>query len=106
MTAVSEFDARVEMKAFIDRARAPYSQWYVGITADPDERLAGHGLQESDWYIVRRLAGPDGARRVEEHLLKLGCEGGGSEAPGEGGAEPAAEPTAVYAYWKRGHTTP
>ena len=57
MTQVaSEFDARIEMKAFIDRARAPYSQWYVGITADPDERLAEHGLQEADWYIVRRLA--------------------------------------------------
>ena len=98
MTAVSEFDARIEMKAFIDRARAPYSQWYVGITADPDGRLAEHGLQESDWYIVRRLASAEAARRLAEHLLKLGCEGGPC------GGDDAT--TAVYAYWKRGHTTP
>ncbi len=98
MTVVSEFDARVEMKAFIDRARAPYAQWYVGITADPDERLAEHGLQESDWYIVRRLASAEAARRVADHLLKLGCEGAA------GGGDESA--TAVYAYWKRGHTSP
>ena len=96
MTQVtSEFDARMEMKAFIDRARAPHSDWYVGIAADPDERLSEHGVEESDWYIVRRLASEVEARRVEEALLKLGCEGGGGAAA-----------TAVYAYWKRGHTEP
>ncbi len=98
MQVTSEFDARMEMKAFIDRARAPHSEWYVGIAADPEERLSEHGVQETDWYIVRRLASAEEARRVEESLLKLGCGGG------PGGGDEAA--TAVYAYWKRGHTQP
>ncbi len=98
MQVVSELDARLEVKAFIDRARAPYPDWYVGIAADPDERISEHGLRDNDWYIVRRLDSADAARRLEDILLKLGCEGGTG-----GGDE---ETTAVYAYWKRGHTTP
>ncbi len=94
----SEFDARIEMKAFIDRARAPYLDWYAGITAEPDERLSEHGVRDADWWIVRRLADAEAARRLEESLLKLGCDGG----PGGGGEDS----TAVYAYWKRGHTEP
>ena len=98
MKVVSELDARIEMKAFIDRARAPYGEWYVGITADPDSRLEEHGVQDDDWYIVRRLGSAEAARRVEDSLLKLGCDGGA------GGGDEAS--TAVYAYWKRGHTEP
>ena len=106
MTVTSELDARLEIKAFVDRSRAPYSGWYVGVAADPDERLREHGLQEADWYIVRRLAGAEAAGRVAEGLLKAGCDGSASEAPREDDEEPAGEPTTVYAYWKRGHTTP
>lgn len=99
MAVVSEFDAGIEMKAFIDRARAPYSQWYVGIAADPEDRLFNeHGVRESDWWIVRRLASAEAAGRIEQSLLKLGCDGG------EGGGDEST--TAVYAYWKRGHTQP
>ena len=94
----TEFDARLETKAFMDRSRAPYLQWYVGVAADPNERLSEHGVQENDWYIVRRLASADAAQRVAEGLLRAGCDGGSG-----GGDE---ESTAVYAYWKRGHTTP
>ena len=106
MTITSELDARIEIKAFIDRSRAPYPDWYVGVAADPDRRLREHGLEGSDWYIVRRLAGVEAAQRVAEGLLKAGCDGSPSEAPREGDEEPAGEPTAVYAYWKRGHTEP
>jgi hypothetical protein len=102
----SELDARMEIRAFIDRARAPCAEWYVGVTAEPDRRLERHGLQESDWYIVRRLADADGARRVAEALLKLECDGSASEVVIEGEEAPAGEPTSVYAYWKRGHTEP
>ena len=98
MTVTSELDARLEIKAFVDRSRAPYSEWYVGVAADPDRRLERHGLQEADWYIVRRLASAEAARRVAEALLKLECDGAA------GGDDETA--TAVYAYWKRGHTTP
>ena len=111
MTVTSELDARIEIKAFVDRARAPFSEWYVGVTADPDARIAAHGLEESDWYIVRRLASAEAAARVAEGMLKTGCDGlpvrgSASEAPREGEEGPAGEPTTVYAYWKRGHTTP
>ena len=100
MTQVaSEFDARIEMKAFIDRCRAPYSQWYVGVAADLEERLFNeHGVKQDDWWVHRRLASAESARRVEKSLLDLGCDGGGG-----GGSEAS---TVVYAYWKRGHTNP
>ncbi len=95
-----EFDARVEMKAFIDRSRAPFTDWCVGITAEPDERLSEHGVREDDWWIVRRLASGEKALNVGEFLRRLGCEGDG----GTGGRDEAS--TGVYAYWKREHTTP
>ena len=98
MTVTSELDARMEIRAFVDRSRAPYPDWYVGVAADPDRRLREHGLQEADWYIVRRLASAEAARRVAEGLLKLECDGSA------GGDDQTA--TSVYAYWKRGHTTP
>jgi len=102
-TVSSVFDARMDMKAFVDRSRAKYSQWYVGIAAEPEERLTNeHGVQENDWYIVRRLASAEAARRVEQALLKLGCASAAAGGPG-GGDESA---TAIYAYWKRDHTSP
>jgi len=106
MTITSELDARIEIRAFVDRSRAHNSEWYVGVSAEPDARIAAHGLQESDWYIVRRLASGEAAQRVAEGLLRAGCDGSAAEAPHEGDEEPAGEPTSVYAYWKRGHTTP
>ena len=107
MTVTSELDARIEIKAFVDRARAPYSEWYVGVTGDPNRRIEQHGLQESDWYIVKRLADAEAAARVAEALLqKLECDGSSAEIRGEEEEEPAGPATSVYAYWKRGHTTP
>ena len=106
MTITSELDARIEIKAFVDRSRAPNSEWYVGVTGEPDARIAAHGLEESDWYIVRRLAGAEAAQRVAEALLKLECDGSSTEVRGEEEEEPAGPATSVYAYWKRGHTTP
>jgi hypothetical protein len=100
-SVASELDARMEMTAFIQRARAPYREWYVGLSADPQTRLVeGHGVTDSDWFIHRRLASVEAAKRVYESLLKLECEAGGAAEDEEG------EPTGVYAYWKRGHTTP
>lgn len=110
---VSEFDARMEVKAFIDRARAPYGDWYVGVAVDAEARIAAHGLRENDWYIERRLESAEAAQRVAEFVLKLGCEGSSSPTPyippGAEISEPISEEgeaTSVYAYWKRGHTQP
>ena len=85
MTVTSELDARIEIKAFVDRSRAPISEWYVGVTADPDARIAAHGLQESDWYIVRRLATAEAAARVAEGMLRAGCDGSASWSGGTSG---------------------
>ena len=49
-----------------------------------------------------RYAIAEAARRIEQALLKLGCASAAAGGPG-GGDESA---TAVYAYWKREHTTP
>jgi hypothetical protein len=43
---------------------------------------------------------------VAEALLKLECDGNSTEIVSEGEDEPAGPATAVYAYWKRGHTEP
>ncbi len=107
MHVTSELDARIEIRAFIDRSRAHYTEWYVGVTSEPDRRLERHRLEESDWYIVRQLASAEAAQRVAEALLKLECDGSSTEIRGEEEEEePAGPATAVYAYWKRGHTEP
>jgi hypothetical protein len=99
MTTVSaEFDARIDMKAFIERTGAPYSQWYAGVAADPKDRLfSQHGVRESDWWIVRRRANAEAARQVAQFLLKLGCDGGLDDDEAS---------TAVYAYRKQEQTLP
>ena len=107
MQATSELDARLEMRAFIERAKAPLGEWYVGVTAAPEVRLAAHGVEDSDWWIVRRLGDSEKARRVAEALLGLGCEGRPEPVTPEGAVEEDEGPAvAVYAYWKRGHTNP
>lgn len=100
MATSSEFDAKMDMKAFIDRALRPYSEWYAGIAADPRERLFNdHGVsEEREWWITRECDKAESARRVEEYLLKLGCDGAA------GGDDDTT--TGVYAYLKGEHTTP
>ena len=105
--ATSELDARIEMKAFIDRCRAPYADWYVNTCADPQRRIEAHGCETNDWYVHRRLGSVEAAQRVLETLLKLGCQTGGEIPAGEGEPEDGEAPAiAVYAYWRRDHTTP
>jgi hypothetical protein len=105
--ATSELDARIEMKAFIDRCRAPYADWYANVAADAQRRVEAHGCEANDWYIHRRLASPEAAQRVLQTLVDLGCQTGGELPAGEGEPEDEEAPvTSVYAYWKRDHTTP
>ena len=105
MVVISEFDARLNMKAFIDRARRPYSEWYTATSTAPRERLfRDHGVDEaSGWWFAEELESAEAARRVQGFLVKLGCESATDEP--EPGVD--AQPTSVYAYLKvEGRTTP
>lgn len=50
-----------------------YSNWYVGVTADPDKRYAAHGSPSlwRDWQTNH----PDHARDLEKLFLDLGMKG-------------------------------
>lgn len=103
----SELDARIEMKAFIDRCRAPYEEWYANVAVDAQRRIEAHGCEPNDWYIHRRLGSPEAAQRVLKTLTDLGCQTGGDLPAVEGEPEDAEAPAAsAYAYWRRDHTTP
>lgn len=82
-----------EIKDFIDKQGKNYSDWYVGIAADPKDRLFnGHGVdKENGTWIHRECMSCDGAREVEDYFLNtIGTNGG----PG-GGDDDTCH---VYAY--------
>ena len=96
----SEAEIKAEMKAYIDKRGGPYSSWYAGIAADPKDRLfSDHGVDKDNGaWIFRTSSTADEARRVEEYLIALGCDGGG------GGGDAATK--AIYAYKKTPNTNP
>ncbi len=86
---------------YMDRCRAPYWHWYVGITSDPSARL----FQEHDvakegygWIYYRALTHRD-ARAVEAFFVdNFGTDGG------VGGGD--SQSIYVYAYLKDRYTNP
>ena len=98
--AIPEEQAYNKIKAYIDKQGKPYQSWYVGIASDARERLfQGHNVSEKgDQWIYDQCPDDQGARSVEEALLKLGCDGdigGGDEST-----------TYIYAYFKSSNTIP
>ena len=89
-----------EIVAHIDQQGGSYSSWYAGIASDWKDRLfTNHQVPKVNyWYIARQCFTDTDARRVEQALLKLGCDGGG----GGGGSTTVY----VYAYLKGTHTDP
>lgn len=81
-----------DIKAYVAKCGGDYSDWYVGIAADPEQRLFNdHGVSKnSGAWIWIRAASADDARAAEKSLLALGMTGG----PG-GGDE---ESDCVYGY--------
>jgi hypothetical protein len=74
-----------EIKAHINEEGSGYSNWYVGITADPEKRLfQDHDVPREDhWWIYRKTASEDIAREVEEYFIDvLGTAGGGGGGDG------------------------
>lgn len=72
----------------------PYSEWYVGITANPRKRLFNdHNVSEhSGVYICKDAGSESAAREIEGYFLNLGTDGGG------GGGDGSSR--YVYAYRK------
>jgi hypothetical protein len=64
----------------IRAAGEPYSAWYCGIAADPNDRLLnGHNAGGADCHARYWDCGSATvARQVEKALLEAGCKGGGS----------------------------
>jgi hypothetical protein len=90
-----------DIKGHIDRSRAPYSSWYVGISKDARDRLfSDHKVNEKNaWWIYRQTSSTQIAREIEDYFVNtLDTDGG----PG-GGDEDA---DMVYAYWKENYTDP
>lgn len=87
-----------EIKEYMSKNGGAYSDWYVGIAADPKARLFNdHNVNEHSGVRIYRDAGSETeARRIEKHFLDLGCDGG----DGGGGFNTRY----VYAYKKTSFT--
>ena len=84
--------------AYIHKRGASYSQWYVGVAADPRERLFNdHRVNEqTDSWIYDACSSSNEARAVEQHFIAQGTRGG----PGGGDASTKS----IYAYKIAAHT--
>ena len=63
-----------------------YSDFYIGITSDIEERLFNaHGVPEKGhWFIYGCADTEDIAREVEKYFLDLGMKGGTGGGTGDG----------------------
>jgi hypothetical protein len=90
-----------EIDAYIEGAGGEYSEWYVSIASDAEDRLfGGHNVKEKgDQWIFRQCISSADARDIESHfVIEMGTDGG----TGEGGESSVM----VYAYRKNEHTEP
>lgn len=67
-----------EIDDVIHKGGGSYSTWYIGVAANPRERLfAGHNVDEQGGGWLYREAGSESsARDMETVFLKKGCKGG------------------------------
>jgi hypothetical protein len=82
------------IETYVGKCGGDYSRWYVGIAADPLDRLLNvHGVDEEGdgcGWIIHQCAGPDEAGEVRAHLIVKGMKGA------TGGGESSA--SSVYAF--------
>jgi hypothetical protein len=101
--AVAKTAAEIEafIKNYIDQNGADYPSWYVGIAANPKDRLIkGHGVDiDNDLWIFSTAQSADAARSIEQYFVEIlktdGCKGGGDE-----------NTRGVYSYKKSSNTDP
>ena len=81
-----------DIEGYMSKRGGDMDDWYVGIAANPKERLFDdHSVEEDGGAWIHRRASSDSvARDIEKYFLKKGTQGGSG-----GGDE---DTTAVYAY--------
>jgi len=93
-------DAVQAIESYVRKCGREYSQWCMGIAADPVERLLqDHGVAEEGdgcGWITYRCASADEAREVRDHFAARGMR----RAPGA----TDATTTSVYAFKITGTT--
>jgi hypothetical protein len=67
-----------EIASHVAACGGAYPGWYIGIAADPQQRLFGdHGVHRvNDSWITRPCASSNDARVIEQYFLGLGMKGG------------------------------
>jgi hypothetical protein len=87
-----------EVREYLELCEPDPAAWYVGISAEPKERLFGfHRVRESfDNWLFRTASAPLVAREVRLHLMGLGM------TSQRGSIEPGAR--TVYLYRRTSHT--
>jgi hypothetical protein len=77
-SATVEQTVMAEVNGHIAKCGGGYSAWYVGIAADPRQRLfTDHCVSEKgDAWIFRDCGNDTTARRIEQAFLNAGCKGG------------------------------
>jgi hypothetical protein len=93
------FELTMEAKAlyervlgYIETCKGQYSDWYVGITNNPQERFTTHGVHSLNHPSSWICSSENVSRGVEEMLLKLGLQGG------PGGGVSNDPPVYLYVY--------
>ena len=71
-----------EIDGCIIKCGKGYREWYVGVAADPSERLfQGHQVsQETGAWIYRDAGSEPEARTIEAIFHKKGCKGANTSA--------------------------
>jgi len=67
-----------KIKAYIKKIGGSYSDWYVGITGDRDQRLfVEHNVDKNGCWISCKTSSSDLSRAVEKYFInKQGTQGG------------------------------
>jgi len=82
-----EATIKKEIKTHMEENGGVFSEWYSGITNEPEERLKQHKV--TDGYITRNAGSKETAESIEDYLTnELGTKGGGG-----GGT-----PDSIYVY--------
>lgn len=89
-----------DLETHVAKFGGTYSDWYVGITANPKQRLfTEHRLRSSgDAWITRRAVDDLQAAEVQEYFKTVRKTQGGSKG--------TLQDVYVYAYKMKSHTRP
>jgi len=95
-----EDEIRAAIEASVDASGGGFSEWFIGVAADPDQRLFAHHRvrKYGDWWLRRRAVSREAALAVYCYFTRA------RGMAGEVEDHPAAD--SVYAFRKEPHTSP